>query len=329
MNKNLIASLSLLFISQILFSQDTTPKGKAIGELFVDFHKCINDTINNTGFSLNRDYFGYNFISDSKFSGTVILNIGDPDDHVTGSASRRYTYVREASISFKSNNLKIDFGITGTKLWEFQQKFWGKRYLAKPYQSINEYGYIADLGIAADYRFNEKLKADITVMNGEGYSSLQLDNSLKTSLGFVITPFEQLAIRVYEGLQKAKGLWQPITVGFIGFKNKLITIGGEATYISNLDLIEGHHAWGFSGTGCINLSERYEIFIRYDYSTSATLPGEDKSWNSQLDGTFAVMGAQYSFSEVVKIALNYQGRNPHDPEVADSDGIYLNAVVRF
>ena len=51
--------------------------------------------------------------------------------------------------------------------------------------------------------------------------------------------------------RRVKDLWQPMFLGFAGFKNEKITIGAEITYKSNLDLIEGHHAWGLSGTGSV------------------------------------------------------------------------------
>ena len=157
---------------QILYNQTVNSTGHPITEIFTDFHLNIDDTSKTSGFGLNRAYFGYNFIPDSHFSGTVIVNAGIPDDLAPGSIPRRYAYIREASISYSNEKLKIAFGITGTRLFDFQQKFWGKRYIANTYQSINGYGFVADLGIVIDYQINDIVKADITLMNGEGYSNI-------------------------------------------------------------------------------------------------------------------------------------------------------------
>ena len=118
-------------------------------------------------------------------------------------------------------------------------------------------------------------------------------------------------------------------VGFAGFKNDKITIGAEVTYKSNLDHTEGHHAWGLSGTGSVNLAEKTELFARYDHSTSVTVPGETQKWNYLNDGDFMVIGIQYSFNKNVKIALDYQGTYPYDSDSQKSEEILLNALFKF
>lgn len=329
MKKNLTALLfsitgCLLFISQPVFSQ-----GKPITEVFTDFHYNLKDSLKTTGFGLNRAYLGYNFLPAGNFSGTIILNIGSPDELAPGSVSRRYAYFREASFTYARNNLTIAFGITGTRLFDFQQRFWGKRYVANTYQSINGYGYIADLGVALDYKLNDIWKGDITVMNGEGYSDLQLDNGVKTSAGITFTPVKQIAVRIYGDIENPKNRWRYTFIGFAGFKNDLITIGGEISYRSNLDSEPGHNAWGISGTGGITIFKKTELFARYDYSASVILPGEGAHWNWLNDGRFVVFGLQYTFSDNVKMALNYQGTYPYNNNKQDTNAIFVNALFKF
>jgi hypothetical protein len=329
MKNYLLLIVILLFEWQTLYNQTVNSTGYPIAEIFTDFHLNLNDTSKTSGFALNRAYFGYNFIPDNHFSGMVIINAGVPDDLAPGSIPRRYVYIREASLSYSNEKLKIAFGITGTRLFEYQQKFWGKRYVANTYQSINGYGFIADLGIVIDYHFNDIFKIDFTLMNGEGYSNIQLDNGLRTSAGLTITPESGLAFRIYFDLERVNTVWQPMFVGFAGFKNDKITIGAEVTYKSNLDLTEGHDAWGFSGTGSVNLTGKTELFARYDHSKSATVPGETQQWNYLNDGDFLVIGIQYSFNKYVKIALDYQGTYPFDNDSQKSEEILLNALFKF
>jgi hypothetical protein len=329
MKKLLSVYIIMLLGWQIICSQTVNPTGHAIAELFTDFHLNLNDTSNTTGFDINRAYLGYNFHPDSHFSGTIIINPGNPEDLAPGSEPRRYTYIREASICYSTEKLKLYFGITGTRLFNFQQKFWGKRYVANTYQSLNGYGYVADLGIALDYQINDIVKADITIMNGEGYSNIQLDNSIRTAAGFTITPASNLAFRLYGDITRVNSLWQPMFIGFAGFKNDKLTIGAEVTYKSNLDLNRGHHAWGISGTGAINLSEKTEVFARYDYSSSVIAPEEVRRWNYLNDGNFFITGIQHTFNEYVKIALDYQGTNPYDSDRRKSEAIFINAVFKF
>ena len=326
-------TLSLLFFTIILIqsasSQALEISGNPIAEIFTDFRLNLGDTVKTTGFGLNRAFLGYNFLPAGNFSGSIIVSIGSPDDLPPGAIHRRYAYCREASLSWTNEKINITFGITGTRIFNYQQKFWGKRYIANTYQSLNGYGFIADLGIVMDYKINDILTADMTVMNGEGYSELQLDNGVKTSAGLTITPSSHLAFRIYGDIDKPTGVWQSTLVGFAGFKNELITIGAEASFKSNLDMIVGHNSWGISGTGAISVTKKSELFVRYDYSTSVLVPGQIMQWNYKKDGSLLIFGAQRTLSPNVKIALDYQGTFPYNPSGKISDAIFVNALFKF
>ncbi len=329
MKRYLLLIMTIIFPVMILTGQGVQSPGVPIAELFTDFHININDTSKHTGFALNRAYLGYQFTPGGNITAKVIINVGSPEELVAGSIHHRYSFFREASIAWSDQRLTITMGITNTKLFEFQQKFWGKRYVANTYQSINGYGFVADLGMTAEYKVSKKLLMELILMNGEGYNELQIDNNLRTSVAFTITPTDNLAIRILGDIQKKEGLWQPMGIAFIGFKNKEIMIGGEMSYKSNLDLIRGHHAWGISATAGINVAENVELFARYDYSTSRITSGSPLPWNYKKDGSFVVGGVQYSFSPNIKIALDYQGTFPYSTFAIPSDLIYVNALFRF
>ena len=61
-------------------------------------------------------------------------------------------YFREASVVYTKDKLTINFGIVSTRIFDFQQKFWGKRYLGPEFQAIYGYGSVADLGVVVDYK---------------------------------------------------------------------------------------------------------------------------------------------------------------------------------
>jgi hypothetical protein len=329
MKKILITAAAFLLTGSLLNSQTIEKTGKPVAEIFTDFHYNLAQDSNTSGFSLNRAYFGYNYIVNENFSATIKLNIGTPEDLASGSVARRYAFYREASITYAKDKLSLSMGIIGTRLFDYQQKFWGKRYVANTYQSLNGYGYVADLGVVAEYKFNDIIDADFMLMNGEGYSNIELDNDLKLSAGITLTPVKQLAVRVYDDLMRHLGIWQTTFVGFAGFKNDDITIGAEISYKSNLDLTEGHDAWGISGTGALGLSKKIEFFTRYDYSTSVTVPGDATQWNYKKDGSFLISGFQYTFNKIVKIALDYQATFPVDNTRSFNNLIFLNALFKF
>lgn len=318
----------LLFITDGS-AQVTETTGKPIAEIFTDFHYNFNDTAKYTGFDLNRAYVGYQFLPVGHLSGKIILNVGSPEDLAEGSLARRYAFLREASLTWSNDKLIISMGITGTKIFEFQQKFWGKRFIANTYQSINGYGFVADIGVVAEYKFNDIVKADLSFMNGEGYCNLQSDDNIRSSVGITITPLENLAFRIYGDIQRRENLWQPLFVVFAGFRNSLLTIGGEVSYKSNIDLVRGHHVWGISGTGGINITEKTEIFARYDFISSVIMPDDLVKWNFLKDGIFAIFGVQHKLSPNVKIALDYQGKYPYATSGFVTDMVYLNFLFTF
>ena len=328
--RRIISALILaVTVCQSLNSQNLVSQGKPIAEIFTDFHFNLDDSSKTTGFGLERAYLGYNFLPAGNFSGSIIINIGNPDDISPESVRRRYAFFREASIRYTKDDLRISFGITDTHMFDFQQKFWGKRFLAKSFQSINGYGYVADLGIAAEYKFNDIWKGDVEIMNGEGYTDIQLDNGVKTSAGITFTPVKQIAVRIYGDIENPHYRWRYTLIGFLGFRNDLIMIGAEAIFKSNLDMIGGHNAWGLTGTGGVNIFKKTELFVRYDYGTSVIIPGETIRWNSLNDRRFAIIGLQYTFNENVKMALDYQGTFPYSYDKQISETIYVNASFRF
>ncbi|TAL63733.1 MAG: hypothetical protein EPN88_11955 [Bacteroidetes bacterium] len=314
---------------QTVNSQTVVNQGKPIAEIFTDFHFYFNDTTKRTGFDLNRAHIGYNFLPGGNFSSTIIINVGTPEDLAVGSKPKRYAFFREASIAYTEDKLTISFGITNTRIFDFQQKFWGKRYLGPEFQALYGYGTVADLGVVIDYRISEILKVDLSVLNGEGYTNIQVDNSLKTAFGITITTPDKLAIRLYGDIMKPGNVWQSTLIAFAGFKNDLISFGAEASYKSNLDLTEGHHAWGISATGSFYLNEKSEIFGRYDYAASVHVPGEVLHWDYIKDGSYLIGGIQHTLSSNLNMALNWRGTFPYDPDKHHTDAIYLNALFSF
>jgi hypothetical protein len=257
------------------------------------------------------------------------VNVGTPEDLAFGSIPRRYAYFREASVTYSKEKLAIHFGMVGTRIFEFQQGFWSKRYLGPEFQALYSYGSVADLGVVVDYKINDKLKVDFSLLNGEGYTNIQVDNSLKTAFGVTLTTPGRLAVRLYGDVSRPHGVIQSTYIAFAGLKTNIFSFGGEASYKTNLDLTKGHDVWGLSATGAIFLSEKTELFARYDYGASVIAPGDFFQWDRAIDATCFIGGIQHTFNPNIRMALNYRGTNPYDPDRQTTNAIYLNAHFKF
>ena len=325
--KRIVAGIIFFtFISQLINSQTPDTHGKAIGEIFTDFHYISGDTSKTTGFGINRAHLGYNYTPEGNFSSTVIINIGTPEDLAEGSRPKRYAYFREASVAYTKDKLTIHFGMVSTRIFDFQQKFWGKRYLGTEFQALYEYGTVADLGVVVDYKLNNLLKFDISLLNGEGYTNVQLDNNLRTAMGILITP-GIVAIRLYADVMKKGDAWQTTLITFAGVKTDLFSIGGEASYKTNIDLSEGHDIWGLSATGSVFIIEKTDIFARLDYIGAIPQTVLNNDYNKYT--TYYIVGIEHNFTENLKMALNYRRTNPKMADKQSFDAIFLNAAFKF
>ena len=310
-------------------SQTVVNQGKPIAEIFSDFHYSINDTSKTTGFGITRAHIGYTYTPGGDFSAEIMINIGTPEDLPEGAVPKRYGFFREAAIIYKKNKLTLNFGMVNTRYADFQQGFWGKRYLGPEYQAAYPYGSVADLGVVADYRFNEIVKVDLSVLNGKGYTNIQTDNSLKTAFGMLISTPNNIFIRLYGDIMRPQGVTQVTMIGFAGLKTDLFSFGGEASYKTNLDLVKGDDVWGLSATGSIYLGSKSEIFARYDHAASIVCKGETLQWDCLKDGTYFIGGFQYTFNQFLQAALNFRRTNPYNPGQKSTDMIYLNVHFKF
>lgn len=329
MRRILLSLVLAVTFYQILNSQTVVNQGKPVTEVFTDFHYNINDTTKCTGFGVNRAYLGYNYTPEGNFSALIIINIGTPEDLADGAVPKRYGFFREASVIYKKEKLTVHFGMVSTRYADFQQGFWSKRYLGTEYQAAYPYGSVADLGVVIDYQLSDLLKVDLSLLNGKGYSNIQYDNSLKTAFGLTISTPNKVFVRLYGDIMKPKGVVQTTLIMFAGHKNNLFSVGAEASYKTNLDLINGHDVWGLSATGSIFLNQKSEIFARYDYAASVVVPGEELQWDYIKDNIYFIGGIQQKLSDNLRIALNFRRTNPYNPGQKTTDAIYLNAHFRF
>lgn len=329
---SLLPGLLFLYSTGIIAQKDTvniTPgRGKVTGRIFANFYTGIGKGDKSSAFEVRRAYFGYKAPLSHHFSAEVKLDIGSPNDLSEYSRIRRYAYFKTAALYYEHNKLFFKCGIFDIDHFDLQERFWNHRYIYKSFQDEHRFGNKADLGASFHYRFLPVLSADITIMNGEGYTDLQRDNSFKTGTGITFTPHASWIFRVFFDFVKKTEFESTISM-FGGYTRNPVAVGFEYNHKINRYDLDGYNQSGISSYIMYQINERFELFARYDRLTSVILPEETVPWNLQDDGSAVIAGIQYQPISIIKVALNYQDWYPWASNMPNQTFIFVNLEVSF
>ena len=293
------------------------PKGKAIVQVFGNFNTGFGAENDVRGFELERSYLGYEYNLGNGLSVKSVLDIGKSSDV---SDNNRLAYVKNAMITWKKDNFTFNGGLISNTQFNFQEKFWGYRYIMKDFQNMYKFGHSADLGISASYKFNDFISADAIIVNGEGYKKLQKKDGLNYGAGVTITPVKGLSVRLYGSVNEGADDYQEnITnfAAFVGYKGDGFSVGAEYNAMKNASFADGADQYGISVFSTLKLRGKTEIFARFD-----DLCSED-DWNIAKDEQVAVLGAQFKLGKYVKLAPNFRMSMP---KASGADNAYAGYV---
>ena len=305
------------------FIEKTVP----IATLYSNLHTQLNS--DNLGFDVERAYLGFKTRLNANYAVIMKLDIGSPDDISAYSKIKRYAYFKNAALVFTRGGFTLHAGLTDTYQFKVQEKFWTRRYIYRSFQDEYRFTPSADIGVGLKYDHEDWLTADISFMNGEGYSKLQLDNSFKTGLGVTLKPNKALHFRFYYDFIKKNDVSQSTVASFAGFQTKNLNLAAEFNYRINDGHEKDQDRWGFSIYSCYGFLKKWEFFTRYDYLTSKTLTGEDYGWNYSKDGSALLAGLQYQPETFLKIALSYRDWVPYPPNLDTSRFIFINLEFKI
>ena len=186
MKKQIILAGILACMSMGAQAQDAKveePKGKAIVQVFGNFNTGFGKENDSRGFELERSYLGYEYKLGKGLSVKGVMDIGKSSDV---SDYQRIAYIKNAMIQWKTGNFTLNGGLISTTQFNFQEKFWGYRYIMKDFQDMYKFGNSADLGISAAYKFADWISADAIIVNGEGYKKIQINDGLNLLVSFTV-----------------------------------------------------------------------------------------------------------------------------------------------
>ena len=296
------------------------PKGKAIVQVFGNFNTGFGAENDSRGFELERSYLGYEYNLGNGLSIKSVIDMGKSSDV---SDNNRLAYMKNAMITWKKDNFTLNGGLISNIQFNFQDKFWGYRYIMKTFQDLYKFGNSADLGISASYKFNDLITADAIIVNGEGYKKLQKKDGLLYGAGVTLTPIEGLSMRFYGSLNEATDDSKENTsnfAAFIGYKGEGFSLGVEYNAMKNASFTDNANQNGFSVYSTVKLQGKTEVFARYDDVCSAD------DWNIAKDEQAAIIGAQFKLGKYVKLAPNFRMSMP---KAAGAENKYFGYVSIF
>lgn len=299
------------------------PKGKAIVQVFGNFHTGFGAENDDRGFELERSYFGYEYNFGNGLSAKAVMDIGKSSDV---SDYQRIAYIKNAMVTWKKGGLTLNGGLISTTQFNFQEKFWGYRYIMKSFQDEYKFGSSADLGISAAYKFADWVSADAIIVNGEGYKKIQKNDGLNYGLGVTLTPVKGFQIRLYGGLNESgednkKDIAN--VAAFVGYKHEKFTIGAEYNQMWNASYTDGADQNGYSIFASAKLSKIADIYARFDDLYSKN------DWNINKDEAAAILGAQFKLGKYVKIAPNFRMSMPKAEGAKNGYSAYVNCYFGF
>lgn len=328
MKKIFSITLVLLFSASVLMAQETTeefkPSGKPIVTIFSNAHSTFVDSTNTSAFEIQRAQFGYEYLYNKNFSGTILFDVCDPKS----GEIQMDAFLRTAALTYKTDKILVNFGMIGLYEFKYQEKHWGNRYIMKSFQDEYKFGSTADLGISFEYKLSGFLSFDLTIVNGEGYKKVQSDDTYKAAVGVNVSPIKNFDFRVYYSIMKTD-VTQNSYAFFAGYKTDKFMVGGEYNFQQNHDLIDKHDYSGLSLYSSLVLGKKTGIFGRFDYLTSETLKGAENSWNYDKDGQAYILGFEYAPIKGIKLSPNFRGWKPADDTKGFISSIYLNCEIKF
>ncbi len=302
--KLILAGLFMCTCVSLSAQENNAPKGEPIIVIFSNFHTGFGSYNDDRGFGIDRSYLGYQYQLTDELQIKAVMDVGKSSD--VGDY-QHIAYIKNAMVSWKIGALTLNAGIIPLTATDFQEKYWGHRYIMKTFLTQYKFGDSADIGLSAAYKFNDWLSADVMVSNGEGFKKIQSNDGLLYGLGATITPAEGLTLRLYAGLNEGATAADDDIFNFsslLGYKGDSFYLAAEYNIMQNTKYVKGADMDGFSVFGAVNLNKTAEIYARYDQIASKD------DWNIAKDESAIIVGMQFKLNDYIKLAPNFRMNMP-------------------
>lgn len=297
---------------------EAQPQGKAIINVFSNFHTGFGAENDVRGFAMDRSYFGYQYSLANGLSFKAVMDIGKSSN--VGDL-QRIAYIKNAQVGWKKNRFTLYGGLISTTSFKVQEEFWGYRYMKMVLQDYYKFASSADLGVSVAYKFTDWLSGDAIVVNGEGYKKLQVGDGLLYGLGVTAKPIEGLTLRAYASLNEGNDKSREdisIYALFAGYKCETFSLGAEYNLMQNASNVKDADQLGVSFYTTVKISKMINAFARYDEI------GSKGDWNIAKDESTYMAGIEIKPCKYVKIAPNFRYHDIKSNGAKDKCYLYIN-----
>lgn len=292
------------------------PHGKTIVTLFE--HVGATSTSEGwsvDGFQMERAYLGYEYQFSPAWSTTVIL-----DAQQGNGLSIERVFVKNAFAKYHRDGLTIMAGIVPTVQGTLAESNWGYRYVAKSFYDLNGFGQTADLGIYAKYDINDMFSADLSVLNGEGFRRIQMDNDFLYGAGLTFKPYKEFTLRVYGDINTHRdtinyadtmqSMKKNLQV-FAGYDGKHFRLGADYNWQWGSNLLKGQVLNGLSIYATGKITPKFNIFARYDkgyakdkivINPTTGAIGLAENWSTINNDQDIFLGVEYRINKLISLA---------------------------
>jgi hypothetical protein len=213
--------------------------------------------------------------------------------------------------------------------FKLQEFLWERRYMRKAFADEFRLGPSADLGASVVYAISPRLEADFSMMNGEGYTKLQMDDKFKYTAGVTYYFRDWLINRAYidymkNGIAQVSYTWVTSCT-----HKKNLNLVFEYNYQQNHDQAHGRDLFGYSLYGKYNINPHLQLFARYDMLLSNTEDDSEIPWHLSEDGSALIAGVQLSPVKGIKMALNYQDWVPRALNMGSRSYLFLDMEIKL
>lgn len=299
-------AVSMVVPAQARDTNEFKPGGKPEVRIFTGFNTTFSDGESHSKFDVTRAYLGYGYNFSKTLSGRVVYDVADPSvGKLQFTGMLKFAYLK-----FQTDKWTVTGGMIPLPEFAHADKKWGYRYIYKPSHDAYGFGTASDLGISVAYNIAPWIKADITLMNGEGFKLSEADSTLKTAAAITLIPLRNVSLRGYFDNMGRDGINQQTAEVIASYENKGSMLSGAWHYRKNSGLILGHDYHVISVNGSVPVSDKVRILGRYDFAASAKVGNEVDPWNLSKDGQLFLAGIEIALSPGVSLSPNYQGWKP-------------------